>query len=203
MARILVTYATMAGSTAEVAGAIAEELSGSGLHVDVEPVQTAEDVGSYDGVVVGGPVIFGWHRRASRFVRRHRREFARTPLAIFLTAMSLTETEGPIPWHIPVFVDEALPRPPAVPGRLSLRERYTQTSNYLRPILRGLRPAKPVSVGVFGGRLEYGRLPWWAVVFAMAILRAPAADRRNWDAIRTWAASLARAMQPGPEDLGL
>ena len=48
-----------------------------------------------------------------------------------------------------------------------------------------------MSIGVFGGRLEYGRLPWWAVVFAMFIIQAPAGDKRNWPTIRAWAAGLA------------
>ena len=52
-----------------------------------------------------------------------------------------------------------------------------------------------MSVGVFGGRLEYGRLKWWAVLFAMLIIRAPAGERRNWPAIRSWAAGLPAAFQ--------
>ena len=50
-------------------------------------------------------------------------------------------------------------------------------------------------MGVFGGRLEYGRLPWWAVLFVMLVIQAPAGDRRNWDAIRAWAAGLPAAFQ--------
>jgi hypothetical protein len=48
-------------------------------------------------------------------------------------------------------------------------------------------------VAVFGGRLEYGRLKWWAVLFAMFIIQARAGDRRNWPAIRAWAAGLPAA----------
>jgi hypothetical protein len=42
--------------------------------------------------------------------------------------------------------------------------------------------------------MEYGRLPWWGVLFAMLIVRAPAGDRRNWEAIRSWAAGLPEMM---------
>ena len=45
MKPILVTYATMAGSTAEVARAVAEELARVGLAVDVRPMAEVEDVG--------------------------------------------------------------------------------------------------------------------------------------------------------------
>jgi hypothetical protein len=47
---------------------------------------------------------------------------------------------------------------------------------------------------MFGGRLEYGRLPVWAVLFAMFVIQAPAADRRDWPFIRRWAAGLPQAM---------
>jgi hypothetical protein len=43
--------------------------------------------------------------------------------------------------------------------------------------------------------LEYGRLKWWAVLFVMLIIQAPAGDRRNWEAIRAWAAGLPAALQ--------
>jgi menaquinone-dependent protoporphyrinogen IX oxidase len=76
---------------------------------------------------------------------------------------------------------------------LNFRERYARLSNYLRPVLGAIRPAKPASIGVFGGRLEYGRLKWWAVLFVMLVIQAPAGDRRNWEAIRSWAAGIPAA----------
>jgi hypothetical protein len=105
--------------------------------------------------------------------------------------MSLTRTSETSVAGIPVLVDEKLPKAPANPARLTLRERYATLPNYLRPILRAVHPAKPTSIGVFGGRLEYGRLPWWAVLFAMGLIQAPAGERRNWPAICAWASSLA------------
>jgi hypothetical protein len=35
--------------------------------------------------------------------------------------------------------------------------------------------------------MEYGRLKWWAVLFAMLVVQAPAGEKRNWTAIREWA----------------
>lgn len=190
VAKILVAYATMAGSTAEVAEVVAEELVAVGFDVDLLALAGVQDLDDYDAVVVGGPMILGWHRGARRFLRKHRAAFQRIPLAVFVTAMSLTAGGERNLDGVPVFVDEQLPKAPAREGRLSLRERYARLSSYLRPILRAIRPAKPVSIAVFGGRMEYGRLPWWAVLFAMLIVRAPAGDRRNWPVIRAWAAEL-------------
>ena len=195
MKRILVAYATMAGSTVEVAQVVADELAMSDVQVDVLPLSEVRDLAAYDGVVVGAPMIMGWHRAALRFLRNNRRAFQRIPLAVFITCMSLTQTGETGVGGVPVYVDEALPKPPEVAGRLRFKERYARLANYVRPILTASRPAKPVSIGVFGGRLDYGRLPWWAVLFAMLIIQAPAGDRRNWTAIRTWAAGLPAALQ--------
>ncbi len=193
MKRVLVTYATMAGSTAEVAEAVAEVLEAHGLAADVRPMGEVESLAGYDGVVAGGPMIMGWHRGARAFLRRHRREWGRVPLAVFVTAVSLTQANGVV-YDAPVFIDETLPKPPARPGRLSLHERYSLPSNYLRPIFAAVRPAKPASVGIFGGRLEFGRLKPWAVLFVSVVIKAPAGDRRNWQAIRGWAGGLPEAM---------
>lgn len=195
MSRILIAYATMAGSTVEVAKAVGEEISKSGLQVDVLPLSEVESLDAYDGVVVGGPMIMGWHRAAQRFLKKHRDAFQRIPVAVFVTAISLTRTGETRLGGVPVYLDEKLPKPPQKAGQLNFRERYARLANYLRPVLRATRPAKPVSIGVFGGRLEYGRLKWWAVLFVMLVVQAPAGDRRNWDAIREWAVGLPAAMQ--------
>jgi len=195
MKRILVAYATMAGSTTEVAQAVGEEIAKVGLEVDVLPLTEVMSLEGYDGVVVGAPMIMGWHREALGFLKKHREEFKRIPLAVFVLAMSLTQTGETSVGGVTVYMDENLPKPPQKMGSLTFRERYARLSNYLQPILSATRPAKPVSIGVFGGRLEYGRLKWWAVLFAMLIIRAPAGERRNWPVIRSWAATLPAALQ--------
>jgi menaquinone-dependent protoporphyrinogen oxidase len=195
MNRILVAYATMAGSTAEVAQVVSEEIARSGVQVDVLPLGEVKEIEAYDGVVVGGPMIMGWHRAASGFLKKHRAALQRIPLAVFVTAMSLTQTGETRVDGMSIEVDERLPKPPKEAGRLSFRERYARLTHYVRPILKAARPAQPVSIGLFGGRLEYGRLKWWAVLFVMLIVQAPAGDRRNWAAIRAWAARLPAAFR--------
>jgi menaquinone-dependent protoporphyrinogen oxidase len=190
MNRILVAYATMAGSTADVAQVIGEEIAKGGLQVDVLPLADVKDLELYDGVVVGGPMIMGWHRSALKFLKKHRSTLQHKPLAIFVLAMSLTQTGETSVDGLAVTVDENLPKPPQKPDSLSFREKYARLSHYLHPVLKAARPARPLSIGFFGGRLEYGRLKWWAVLFAMLIIQAPAGEKRNWSAIRSWADSL-------------
>ncbi len=190
MNRILVTYATMAGSTVDVAKAVGEEIAKSGLHVDVLPLSEVKGIEAYHGVVVGAPMIMGWHRVALKFLKKNRGAFHHIPLAVFVMAMSLTKTNEMSAGDVPVYVDEKLPKPPVKVSSLNFRERYARLSNYLQPILSATRQVKPVSIGIFGGRLEYGRLKWWAVLFVMLIIQAPAGDRRNWNAIQEWSATL-------------
>jgi menaquinone-dependent protoporphyrinogen IX oxidase len=190
MDKILVTYASMAGSTAEVAQVVSEEIARHNLQVDVLPISQVGDISTYRAVVIGAPMIMGWHRQALRFLRKHRHELQHIPFSVFIMAMSLTQTGESGASGGQVFVDEKLPKPPQKSGSLSFRERYARLSNYLRPVLKACHPHQPASIGVFGGRLEYGRLKVWAVLFVMLIIQAPAGDRRNWDAIRAWASNL-------------
>ena len=185
MKRILVAYATFAGSTVDVARVVGEEIAKSGVQVDVLPLSEVKHLEAYDGVVVGGPMIMGWHRAALGFLKKHRAAFQRIPLAVFVMAMSLTQIGETSVDGVPVEVDKKLPKPPEKEGQLSFRERYARLVNYVQHILKATRPVKPVNIGVFGGRLEYGRLKWWAVLFVMLIIQAPAGDRRNWTAIRS------------------
>lgn len=190
MEKVLVTYATMSGSTTEVANAVAEEIGKSGLQVEILPLDQVESVEKYHAVVLGAPMIMGWHRAALGFLKKNREAFRNTPLAVFVTAMNLTQTQEYSLDGVPVYVDKNLPKLPQKEGRLSFKERYASVSKYAAPILKAAAPAKPLSIGFFGGRLELYRLKWWAVLFVMLVIQAQPGDRRNWEAIREWAGSL-------------
>ncbi len=194
MKKILVAYATHAGSTVEVARAVGEEIAKSNVQVDILSIDQVASIDGYDGVVLGAPMILGWHRGALGFLKKHRNVFRKIPFAVFVMAMSLTKTGETSVNGVPVCIDEKLPKPPVIDGRLNWRERYARSSNYASPILAAIAPAKPLNIAFFGGKLDYGRLKWWAVLFAMVIVQAPAGDRRNWTAIRAWAANVPGAL---------
>lgn len=190
MNKILVAYATMAGSTAEVAQAVGEEIAGEGIEVDVLPLEKVNSLSAYNAVVLGAPMIMGWHRSARGFLKKHRKALAHTPLAIFALAMSLTSTGEMAVQGIPVCVDQSLAKTPRNPQHPTFRENYASLTRYASPILGAAGVNKPVSIAFFGGRLDYTRLKPLARLFVMLAVQAQPGDRRNWQAIRTWAGSL-------------
>jgi len=167
MQKVLVAYTTNAGSTEEVATVIGEELGKDGAQVDVRRIEQVTNLESYTAVVIGGPMIMGWHRAATRFVKKHQQALSQVPVAYFLTAMSLTQTGESSIDAIPVCIDPMLAKAPKVANRLSLRERYASVTNYLRPILRAAPQVKPVSIALFGGKLEFYRLKLLQMLFVL------------------------------------
>jgi menaquinone-dependent protoporphyrinogen oxidase len=189
MNKILVTYATNSGSTAEVAKAVMEEIQKSGAEVELLPIAEVRELEAYGAVVVGAPMIMGWQRGAVRFLHKNKKALAGKPLAVFVTCMSLTKSGETTFQGVPVSLDKNLPKPPLNASRLTFKERYSLASNYLRPILRAC-PEKTVSIGIFGGQLNFSHMQWWAMIFVILILQAQAGDKRNWQAIRGWAEGL-------------
>jgi menaquinone-dependent protoporphyrinogen oxidase len=82
---VLMAYATKHGSTRQVAEAVTAALREGGAQVTVLPARAvSESVAGYDLVVLGAPLYSGrWHRDAHRFLKRHRRELAAVPVAVF------------------------------------------------------------------------------------------------------------------------
>ena len=85
MTNVLLAFATKNGSTEQVAGAIAEALREAGAQVTALPARAVrESAAGSDLIVLGAPLYSGrWHRDAHRFLKRHRRELATVPVAVF------------------------------------------------------------------------------------------------------------------------
>ena len=193
MKRILVAYSTNAGSTAEVAEAVRKNLEGPQVEVQILPIERVRDLHGYAGVVLGGPMIVGWHRRAARFFRARRRELARVPVALFFTALRVTRDQGRDP-GFPVLLDPRLLAEPARPGRLSFKERQTTVASYLHPVRAAIAAVRPVSAAFFAGKLDYGKLPFLHMLFVMLIIGARPGDSRDWELIASWARGLRKEM---------
>jgi len=194
-ARVLVAYATRHGSTAEVAEWVAEELRDAGAEVDVSPVDARPRVGDYQAVVLGGPMIMGWHKAARRFLRAHAGTLATMPTALFITAASLTETGEEAIDGIPVVRDPWLVREPRSPGKPTRKERYARPGNYLKAAREAAPDVRPVSAAFFAGSLDLTNMNLFEKLFIMLVIGATPGDARNRKAVRQWARDIAPKLQ--------
>jgi menaquinone-dependent protoporphyrinogen oxidase len=162
--RILVAYATRAGSTVEVAAAIGEALSGRGFLVDVKPVKEKPSVEGCQAVVIGSAIRMGsWLPEAVNFVKNNQAQLCRIPTALFTVHM-LNRGE-----------DEA---------SCQARQAYTAA---VRQVLT------PVDEVFFNGKMDYSRLSFLDRTIAKAVEKqtdSRAGDFRDWEKIRAWAQGL-------------
>lgn len=187
---VLITYTTNAGSTREVAETVASGLGTNSLVTEVRPIEGIRDLSPYGAVVVGGPMILGWHRGAVNFLKKHQKALSQVPVAYFFTAMSLTRTWDTHLDGVPIYLDPGLGKCPQKSKRSSFRERYATVEHYLGPVLKQTPQIRPVSAAFFAGKVDYSRLKLLQSLFVKLIVGAQPGDRRNWDSIREWAASL-------------
>jgi menaquinone-dependent protoporphyrinogen oxidase len=84
--RVLVTYASLHTSTAEIAEAIGHVLSDAAPAdtLDVLPVENADDIEDYDAVVIGSAIYDGrWLEPAREFVHANCEQLATLPVWLF------------------------------------------------------------------------------------------------------------------------
>ena len=166
--RILVAYASEFGSTREVAETIAEALRDAATAVDVQLVVDVPDVSSYDAVIVGSAIYNGrWLPEAIHFVQSHQPRLSTIPVAYFALSM-LIRDDTP-------------------------QNRRTVMS-YLEPVRQAAPAVRPVSVGLFAGRMRYRNLPLLTRLVFWVKARLPSGDYRNWQAIRSWAEQVRPAL---------
>ncbi len=124
MRDVLVVYGSRNGSTREAAETFAATLRGDGREVTLAEAERMRDpVTGYRLVVVGGSLYNGrWHTGAHHFLRRHRRELAEIPVAVF-----------------------------ALGPRRDLPEAWARSRSQLDGALRRRSWLRPVAVTVFGG----------------------------------------------------
>ncbi|HEY5168354.1 MAG TPA: flavodoxin domain-containing protein [Thermoleophilia bacterium] len=195
--RALVVYATKHGSTREIADAVATELRAAFSDVDVREAGSAPPPAGYDAVVVGGPMIMGWHRDAARYVKKHRDQLESVPFALFVTAASLTEDGMDAFQGVPVAKDAWLVKKPGNADKLRRKERYALPSHYLGDISKACAPARPRTVAFLAGSLDLTTMNVFEKLFVLLIVGATPGDGRHWDFARDWAAEAAKTLSAG------
>jgi menaquinone-dependent protoporphyrinogen IX oxidase len=190
MDRVLIGYTTNAGSTKEIAGKVASELIQPGVTVDVKELSKINDLDLYDTVIIGAPMILGWHKEALTFIRKYQSDLEMKKVAYFACAMKLTKNPAADTYGISLALDPTLASDPQHPGRIGLEEGFTTVDHYLNSMITAAPEIKPVSVAFFNGKLDYSKLSVWQKLFVRIFVRAEPGDFRNWDFIKTWSTEL-------------
>jgi menaquinone-dependent protoporphyrinogen oxidase len=159
--KILVAYGSHAGSTAEVADAIAKTLAEKGAVVEVKPVEKVKNIDGYGAVVVGTNIRAGQVKGSVKsFVSRNGQALKKVPVALFVVCLTMKDDTP---------------------------ENRAKVSGWLAPLKTGI---KPVDEGLFAGKVDKSKLDIFARFVAEKMAKIEDHDYRDWDKIRSWANAL-------------
>jgi menaquinone-dependent protoporphyrinogen oxidase len=158
--KVVVAYASWAGSTAGIAERIAEVLNRNGLTAEALPARKVRDTASYGAVVLGTAVHAGkLHPDTLKFASRNAADIGTKPFAAFVVCLAMKDG------------DEK--------GRAT-------AGPYLEPLRKLIKPA---SEGLFAGAYDPKKLGL-VTRQIMKMIKAPPGDFRQWNEIEAWAATL-------------
>ena len=165
--RVLVAYATAAGSTAGVAEWVAGALLAHGHEVVVRSVDEAVDTQSYDAFVVGSAVHDqAWLPVGMAFLAKHRKALYGKPVWLFSVGL---------------------------PGALRGPLRQWAEAKEADVLAVLLDHVDPIEHRLFAGFVTRGAFGWFgALVFR--VVGGRFGDYRDWAAIEKWTASIADAL---------
>ncbi len=171
MQKVLIAYASKAGSTAEVAEFIAKVMREAGTAADVRPVKSVRDLSAYQGVLVGSAIRMGKVLpEVVRFVQAQAAALSHLPVAYFNVNMTLKDD---------------------TPENRAIADAYFDP---LRAI------CTPISTAAFAGKMDYSRLGGLLRFFFSRSKGKednpiPEGNWLNWEAIRAWALAVLPLLQ--------
>ncbi len=172
--RVLVAYASRAGSTRGIAEFIGEKLKTRGNQVDVLGFDSTENLNRYDAFVIGSAVYqYHWLKEAKEFVSKNSSILAGRPVWLFSsgpTGLKTTDSKGRDLREVsgPKEIDE------------------------LRALIH------PRDHRVFFGAFFPDKLTGAVGWFARRVPKDQVGDFRNWKEIEAWTNEIANALPAVP-----
>jgi menaquinone-dependent protoporphyrinogen oxidase len=164
--KVLITYASKYGSTAEIAQKVTKVLKEKDLDTEYLSVNRVQNVSKYDAVIMGYATYMGkWMKEANNFIRTNKDELKNKSVWIF--------SSGP--------TDEGDPE------ELVQDWRFPES---LKPIILEIDPK---DITVFHGKLDKEKLNFLQKGI-INMVGASYGDFRDWDLIEDWANGVARSL---------
>lgn len=162
--KVLVTYASRSGSTAEVAEAIAATLREEHATADCIHVDDVTTLDGYDLVVMGAPLYIGnWPKEAHQFLNRLKAALLTKAVVIF--ALGPTDVE---------------------------EKSMAEAEQQLTTVFAKYEWLHPIAQKMFVGRFDPTKMTGWHrwLMKLPAMKRIPVQDARDWDGIKAWSREL-------------
>ena len=160
--KLLVTYASKYGSTAEIAEVIGKELGRRAYEVEVTPVESVQDVTGYDGFVIGSALYAGgWIEEAANFLKANQKVLAKHPVWLFSSGPTGEGDPNDIMdgWQFPEDLSSVVEK------------------------------VKPKDIILFHGNIDLDKLSGGERMIIQSV-KATVGDYRDWLVIRSWARAI-------------
>jgi menaquinone-dependent protoporphyrinogen oxidase len=145
MTKILITYGTTEGQTAQIADHLAGVIRDRGLEAETMNLKQSADVSvaGYDAVIIGGSVHMGKHQEeVVDFVRKNRADLERLPSAFFSVSLAANGDLANAEAYVENFAQQAGWRPTKV-GLFSGALLYRQYGFIKRYMMKRIVRDKP------------------------------------------------------------
>jgi menaquinone-dependent protoporphyrinogen oxidase len=167
--KILVTYASKHGATAEIAERIDAILQEKGFPTKLVSLEEPVDPGPFDVVIIGSAIYIGqWRKKVVKFLKAYEQPLSEKKCWIFSTGP--TGTGDP---------DELLKGWEYPDG---LKDTITTIS--------------PAGMTIFHGVIDEDKLNALEKM-TIKLVKAPTGDFRDWGAVQEWAEEIAGTIQKG------
>ncbi len=163
MKKTLIAYASITGSTKEVAERIGEVLKSLGKDVTVQNIENTKSINEYEFLVIGSPV------RVGKLVPQTLK-FAK----MFASSIALKETA--------YFIV-------CLAAKNPVEENLRIAESYMEPLIK---IKEPVLKGFFAGKFELLKISPILRFFLSRNKEITEGDFRNWNEIETWAKELSK-----------